>query len=203
MNVKIHNKNRLISYLFAFFILAGLLVFLSSCSKDEEQATADRYAFWQGDIPNYYYCLDMNDSPMHKVKGKPFMIVEYDPETGVPIKCEFGLSEAVNEYLDGAEWPIPEPFLSSNTFQYADRLNLQGSVALLSNWEFVSSHTELSSGGYEFWLEHNNGETLYFTFTFDGMEGEIRNPEAEWGERISDAKAFRLLRKFNSNTLAD
>ena len=131
------------------------------------------------------------------------MIVEYDPVTGTPLKCEFGLSEAVNEYLDGVEYPIPEPFLSSSSFQYADRLKLDGSVALLANWEAVKNHKELSAGGFEFWLDHANGETLYFSFTFDGMEGEIRNAEPEWGERVSDSKAFKLLRKFNSNTIVD
>lgn len=203
MNIKIHNKNRLISYLFLFLVLAGLLVYFSGCTEKEEDVDPDRYSFWQGDIPNYYFCLDMNDNPLHKVNGRPYMILEYDPLTGVPLKCEFGLSDAVNEYLDGVEFPIPEPFMSSGSFLYAERLNLEGPVSLLSNWDEVSSHKALSAGGFEFWINKSNGETLHFIFTFDGMEGEILNPDAEWAERVSDIKAFKLLRKFNSNTVAN
>ena len=203
MIVKVRNKNRLISYLFIFFVLAGLLVYFSGCTKDEDPVDPDRYAFWQGDLPNYYYCLDMNGNPLHVIRGKPYMIIEYDPLSGVPLKCEFGLSEATNEYLDGVEFPIPEPFLYASSFQYADRLNLEGSVALLSNWSEVGSHKELSTGGHEFWLDRSNGEMLHFTFTSHGMEGEIKNPDPEWGERVSDPKAFSLLLKFNSNTVSN
>jgi hypothetical protein len=33
------------------------------------------------------------------------------------------------------------------------------------------------------------------------MTGEINNEEASWGGRVSDVKAFKLIRKFNSNTI--
>ena len=203
MNIRINNRKRLVSYLFVFILLTGLLVWFSSCTEEEEQAEPERYAFWQGDLPNHYYCLDINESPLHQVSGKPYMILEYEPLTGIPVKCEFGLSEAVNEYLDGVEYPIPEPFLQSTSLEYSGRLNLQGSVALLANWEEVKNHKELSAGGFEFWLDHSNGETLYFRFTFDGMDGEIRNAGAEWGERVSDERAFQLLRKFNSSDIGN
>jgi hypothetical protein len=35
------------------------------------------------------------------------------------------------------------------------------------------------------------------------MDGEIINQEATWGGRVSDVKAFKLLRKFNSNTVSN
>jgi len=44
-------------------------------------------------------------------------------------------------------------------------------------------------------------EILHFVFTFDSMEGEIINEEVTWGGRVSNVKAFKMLRKFNSNTL--
>jgi hypothetical protein len=48
----------------------------------------------KGDIDNFYYNLDINDQSSCKVVGKPHMIVEYDPVTGVPERVEFGLDEA-------------------------------------------------------------------------------------------------------------
>ena len=44
-------------------------------------------------------------------------------------------------------------------------------------------------------------EILHFTFTFDDMTGEIINEEVTWGGRVSELKAFKILRKFNSNTV--
>jgi hypothetical protein len=37
--------------------------------------------------------------------------------------------------------------------------------------------------------------------TFDAMEGEMINNQPSWGDAYSDIKAFKLLRKFNSNTI--
>lgn len=185
--------------------LAGLLLILfvfSGCEKLQEKEP-DRYSFWKGDISNFYYLLDFNDAKTHKVTGKPYIILEYDPVTNVPLKCEFGLSEAKNEISPDADMAIPEPFLSASTFGYAERLGLKGSVSLLCNWSVVTSHKELSAGGFEFWVRNSGGEEVHFTFTFDSMEGEINNPNASWSDRVSDPKAFKLLRKFNSNTILD
>jgi hypothetical protein len=183
-------------------VLLLVLLSFSSCEKLKEK-DPDRYSFWKGDISNFYYLLDFNDAKTHKVTGKPYMIIEYDPLTNVPLKCEFGLSEAKNEISPNADMAIPEPFLSASTFDYADRLGLTGSVSILCNWSAVTSHKELSAGGFEFSVKRSGGEELHFTFTFDSMEGEINNPNASWSDRVSDLKAFKLLRKFNSNTIAD
>mgnify|MGYP006958004759 CR=1 FL=1 len=184
-------------------IIMMVMVSFSSCEKDEEQN--DRYSFWKGDIENSYYILDMNDQKLHLVKGKPFLILEYDPITGVPFRCEFGLSEAKNEYLNGVEGAIPEPFLDASAFEYAKKLNLSGSVSLLSNWTMVTTHEELSAGGFEFSIDKGadmwGHEILHFSFTFDDMTGEINNEEVTWGGRVSDLSAFKLIRKFNSNTI--
>lgn len=182
----------------------GMLIILIAClmpaCEEDKNENPDRYSFWKGDIENYYYLLDMNDQPLHLVKGKPYMILEYDPVSGVPIKCEFGLSEAHNVYMPGAEGAIPQPFISASSFDYATRLNLLGSVDLLINWENVSSYEELSGGGYHFWI--NKGNTRFnFVMTFDAMEGEMINNQPSWGDAYSDIKAFKLLRKFNSNTI--
>jgi len=189
-----------------FLLLLGvffLLLPLGSCQKDDEGS--DRYSFWRGDIENFYFLLDMNDQPLHKVVGKPFLILEYDPVSGVPLKCTFGLSSARNEYLSGAEGAIPEPFLAANTLEYADKLGLTGSVSLLCSARNVSTHEELSAGGFEFSVDMGSNmwghEILHFVFTFDSMEGEIINEEVTWGGRVSNVKAFKMLRKFNSNTL--
>ncbi len=196
-------KSKIIT--FSLFILS-LTVALSGCKKDEEDKT-DRYSFWKGDIENFYYILDMNDQKLHLIKGKPFMILEYDPVSGVPLKCEFGLSEAKNEYLSGVQGAIPEPFMSASELEYSQRLNLSGSVNLLCNWTPVTTNLELSSGGFEFSIDKGANryghEIFHFTFTYDGMEGEIINQEATWGGRVSDVKAFKLLRKFNSNTVSN
>lgn len=183
----------------------SILTFISCEEEEEQEEKTDRYSFWKGDIENYYYILDMNDQKLHMVKGKPFMILEYDPISGAPLKCEFGLSDAKNEYLPGVEGAIPEPFLSASNLEYAEKLNLSGSVSLLCNWSTVSTHEELSAGGFEFSIDKGadmwGQEILHFTFTFDDMAGEIINEEVTWGGRVSDVKAFKLLRKFNSNTV--
>ncbi len=193
------------------FISLGLALMLTvpfvSCEKDEEaeEKQTDRFSFWKGDIENHYYILDMNDQKLHLVKGKPFMVLEYDPITGVPLRCDFGLSEARNEYLAGAEGAIPEPFLSAGTLEYADKLNLSGSVSLLCSRTPVITNEALSAGGFEFSIDHGANmwghEILHFTFTFDNMAGEINNEEVTWGGRVSDIKAFKLIRKFNSNSI--
>jgi hypothetical protein len=136
-------KSKIITF---SLLILGLTVALSGCKKDED--ITDRYSFWKGEFENYYYILDMNDQPLHLVKGKPFMVLEYDPVSGVPLKCEFGLYEAHNEYLTGAQGAIPQPFLSASDLAYAKRLELTGSVDLLCNWATVSSHEELSAGGF-------------------------------------------------------
>ncbi|MGC9375723.1 MAG: hypothetical protein ACP5DQ_11865 [Bacteroidales bacterium] len=186
-------------------VVLTLIVFFTSCEKDKDEEQTDRYSFWKGDIENYYYILDMNNQKLHLVKGKPFMILEYDPITGVPLRCEFGLSEAKNEYLSGVEGAIPEPFLSASTLEYANKLSLSGSVVLLSNWYSVTTNEELSAGGFEFSIDKGSDmwghEILHFTFTFDDMAGEIINDEVTWGGRVSDTKAFKLIRKFNSNSI--
>lgn len=78
------------------------------------------------------------------------MVLEYDPVSGAPLRCEFGLSEAKNENLGGAEGAISEPFLNAGTLEYADKLNLAGSDTLLCNWSAVTTHEALSAGRFEF-----------------------------------------------------
>jgi len=189
-----------------FIILAltcSLVIINAGCEEKEEEKQPDRYSFWKGDITNFYHCLDMNGNLTHKVTGKPFMVLEYDPVTGVPLKCEFGLCEAKNEYLPGAEGAIPIPFMTAASIEYADRLNLTGSIDLLSNWATVSTHEALAAGGFEFYITQPYGATLHFSFTFNGMDGEIINPDPQWGDRVSEVKAFKMLRKFNSNTVTN
>ena len=202
-NKRVHRIALCLQYLLLVLIMSWGLFSLSSCSKDKKET--DRYSFWKGDIENYYYILDMNNQPLQKVVGKPYMIMEYDPTNGYPIRIEFGLYDARNEYLPGVEGAIPEPFLSASSFTYSDRLGLYGSVDLLCNWEEVSSKTKLPSGDFEFTIDKGTNyfghEIYHFTFTPDGMEGEILNSTATWGGRISDTKAFKLLRKFNSSTI--
>ena len=100
--------------------IMSILTFASCEEEEQQEEKTDRYSFWKGDIENYYYILDMNDQKLHMVTGKPFMILEYDPINGTPIRCEFGLSEAKNEYLEGVEGAIPEPFLSASNLEYAE-----------------------------------------------------------------------------------
>ena len=190
--------------LFALSMIGLLMLLTPACQKKENQA-ADRYSFWQGEIENQYYILDMHDQRLQVVKGKPYMVLEYDPVTGVPLRCEFGLSDAKNESLPGAEGVVPEPFMSASGLLYAKRLNLSGSVDLLCNWEVVSTHDELSAGGFEFYIDKGSNmwghEVFHFSFTFDDMTGEINNESATCGGSVSELKAFKMLRKFNSNTI--
>lgn len=188
----------------AKWLLAALLLFtLSYCASDKKET--DRYSFWKGDIENYYYILDMNNQPLQKVVGKPYMIMEYNPINGYPIKVEFGLYDARNEYLSGVEGAMPEPFLSAGNFDYASKLGIYGSVDLLCNWETVTSSSKLPSGDFEFTIDKGENsfghEIFHFTYTPDGMEGEIINSTATWGGRVSDTKAFKLIRKFNSSSI--
>ena len=179
-------------------LLAAMVLSLS-CKQ------TDRYSFWKGEIENYYYILDMNDQPLQKVVGKPYMVFEYDPLTGYPTSVEFGLYDARNEYLPGAELPTPEPFLASSGLRYADRLGITGSVDLLLNWREVTSSSKLPSGDFEFTIDKGSNpfghEVLHFTYIEDAMmDGEITNEEVTWGGRVSDLKAFKLYHKFNRGT---
>jgi len=188
-------------------LLSSVIVMMTASScffSDEDNQEKDRYSFWKGDITNYYYILDMNDQRLHKVNGKPFMVLEYDPLTGVPLKCEFGLCEATNEYMPGMEGAIPEPFLSAETLEYAEKLGLTGSVSLLcSMYNEITTSEELSAGGFEFSVDKGSDpwghEILHFSYTFDGMTGEIINDEVTWGGRVSEIQAFKMLRKFNDS----
>jgi hypothetical protein len=166
-----------------------------SCKKE-----TDRFSFWRGDLYNFYYKLDMNDQPLHKVVGKPYMIYEYDPVTGDPLRVEFGLYEARNEYLPGCQMSAPEPFLSASTFAYARRLGITGSVDLLCNWEEVTSR-----GLRDFSIDKGRGDgghaVFHFSYIPDAtMTGEIINQTASWGGRISDSRAFVMSHEFNSGT---
>jgi hypothetical protein len=191
-------RKRLAVSFLAAPLLAAIVLSLS-CKQ------TDRYSFWKGSIENYYYILDMNDQPLHKVVGKPYMVFEYDPLNGYPLRVEFGLYEARNEYLPGVELPTPEPFLAANTFQYANRMGLTGSVDLLVNWEEVTSSSKLPSGDFEFYIDKGSNpfghEVLHFTYIQDAlMDGEITNASVTWGGRISDLKAFKLNHLFNRGT---
>jgi hypothetical protein len=187
------------------FLFVALMILSMGCKKTSNLGP-EKYSFWKGDVDNFYYMLDMNDSPTQKVIGKPFMVIEYDPVSGIPLSCEFGLSEARNEYLPGAEGAIPEPFLSASAFSYANRLGLNGSVDLLMNWKDVTSDSPLSNGGHQFEVDKKAdmyGQEIYhFTFGFDQMSGYIQNDNVTWGGRVSDTGAFKLIRKFNSNTIS-
>lgn len=192
-------------YYLLFFLL--IMFSISSCKKDEAEG-GQKYSFWQGGIANKYYFLDLCGGQTGEVSGKPYMIIEYDPITGKPIKCEFGLSDAVYKALPRQDPLIclgapPEPTLAASTFAYADRLGLKASVDLLSNWSTVSNYSELSGGGFEFTVNNGNG-TLHFEKTNEGMTGEIVDEgQSEWGDAVSAANAFNLLHKFNSNTIGN
>lgn len=190
-----------------FFMFLFILINLTSCEKDESEG-AQKYSFWQGAIANKYYFLDLCGGQTGEVSGKPYMILEYDPVTGKPNRCEFGLSEAVNKSLPREDptyclGAMPEPTLSASTFDYADRLSLKGSVDLIANWKTVTTYSELSGGGFEFTVSTGHG-TLHFEKTNEGMTGEIVDEgQSDWDDAVSASNAFNLLHKFNSNTIGN
>ncbi len=189
----------LLTYLFS-------LVLLSSCNDSE--TGAQKYSFWQGAIENKYYFLDLCGGQTGQVTGKPYMILEYDPVSGEPIKCEFGLSEAVYTSLPRENPTIclgapPEPTLSASNFTYASRLNLSGSVDLITNWASVTTYSDLSGGGFDFTVSFGDG-TLHFEKTNEGMTGEVIDAgQSDWGDAVSASNAFNMLHKFNSNTIGN
>ena len=190
---------------YSLFMFLFILMDLTSCKK-EESGGAQKYSFWQGAIANKYYLLDLCGGQTGVVTGKPYMILEYDPVTGKPIKCEFGLSEAVNTSLPRLSiclGALPEPTLSSGTFAYANRLSLKGTLDLLANWNTITTYSDLSGGGFMFTVHTANG-TLRFSKTNEGMTGEIVNEgQSDWGDAVSATNAFNLLHKFNSNTIGN
>ena len=194
-------------FFYSFFMFLFFLMNLTSCKTEESESKgAQKYSFWYGGIANKYYMLDLCGAQTGEVSGKPYMILEYDPLTGKPLRCEFGLSEAVNKSLP-RENPtlclgaMPQPTLSASTFGYADRLSLKGSVDLIANWTAVTTYSELSGGGFEFTISTAHG-TLHFEKTNEGMTGEIVDEgQSDWGDAVSASNAFNLLHKFNSNTI--
>ncbi len=192
-----------------FYVLIFLFstLFIQACS-DTESSGAQKYSFWQGAITNKYYMLDLCGGQTGQVSGKPYMIIEYDPVSGKPLKCEFGLSEAISEGLPRENPTIclgspPQPTLSASSFTYANRLNLKGSVDLLANWATITNYSELSGGGFDFTVNVGTCK-LHFEKTNEGMTGEIVNEGQDgWGDPVSPANAFNLLHKFNSNTISN
>ena len=91
----------------------------------------------------------------------------------------------------------------SRALEYAGRLDLLSPVVLLCNWEKVTFHQALATGVFEFQINRPNGESFRFIYTTSNMEGEIINPDGDWGERVSDTNAFKMLRRFNNNTIGE
>lgn len=189
-----------------FYYLLLCLTGLTSCQKDESDGP-DKYAFWQGAIINKYYLLDLCGGQTGEISGKPYMILEYDPITGVPQYCEFGLSSSVYTSLPRENPMIclgspPQPTLLASNFSYASRLGLTGSVDLISNWGVVTVNSTLTGGGYDFTVSTGNG-TYHFEHTNGVMTGEIVDEgQTGWGDAVSAPNAFNMLHKFNSNTIA-
>lgn len=188
-------------------LVSALALTLHSCDK-EETPDPDRYAFWQGAITNYYYTLDICGDPTGEISGKPYMVIEYDPLTGEPLSCEFGLSSAVYTGLPRPNPTIcigspPRPTLSASGLPYAERLGLTGSVDLVANWRPVTILSTLSGGGYDFNVTTSIG-TLHFEHTNGVMTGEIVDEgQAGWGDAVSQPNAFNMLHRFNSNTISN
>ena len=195
-------------FLYSVIMSLFILMNLTSCKKEDSGGGAQKYSFWQGGIANKYYMLDLCGGQTGEVSGKPYMILEYDPVTGKPIRCEFGLSEAVNKSLPRENPTIclgamPEPTLSASTFDYSERLSLKGSLDLLANWNTVTTYSDLSGGGFEFTVNTGHGK-LHFEKTNEGMTGEIVDEDQSgWGDAVSASNAFNLLHKFNSNTIGN
>lgn len=186
-------------------ILMMIFLSFSSCSKSADSGP-QKYSFWQGAIVNKYYSLDICGDPTGERSGKPYMLLEYDPITNKPIKCEFGLSEADYKGLPRANPTMcigspPQPLLLASNFSYAERLELKGSVDLIANWYPVTILSDLSDGGFDFSVKVGK-RTFHFEKTNAGMTGEIVDEgQKGWGDIVSDKNAFNMLYKFSSNTI--
>lgn len=186
--------------------LIMIVLFVSGCSLNITQEVSDkeRYSFFQGDNESKYYLLDMNDQKLLVVKGRPFMVLEYD-SSGIPIRCEFGLSYAENIYLKGASGAFPEPFMSSEILRYAKKLDLKDPIDILCNFCSITSYAIIDNYSYEFWIDKGENsfghEILHFIVNSTQIQGEIINEEVTWGGRVSDEMAFKLVKKFEDNNL--
>ena len=192
---------------FKLFLAGVFCAFICSSCTDEEGGGAKKYSFWKGDIANKYYALDICGGATGQFSGKPFMVLEYDPISGNPVRCEFGICDFVYTSLP-RENPsiclgaIPRPTMYASTFTYADRISLTGVVDLLSNWQPVSGLSDLSGGGVDFYVNTGLGK-FHFVRNNVSMWGEIVDEgQTGWGDLVSDTKAFSLLHKFDSNTIA-
>ncbi len=194
-------KRPVFALLVVSMVISALL--LPACGGDSsttEEGKGYRYSYWKGDIPNTYYRLDIKGNRGLQVTGKPFMKLEYDPVSGVPLMCEFGLSETTQDFVPGHDIISREPTLNASSIDFAGKLDLKSPVDLLVSWGSVTSHQELSGGGFEFWCRRTKWEEWHFVMTFDGMEGEVKNLDNySYLGGDSDTKAIKLLRKFNAN----
>lgn len=195
--------NRFHTLLLAFAVSMGL----ASCNKDDTEAP-NKYAFWQGAITNYYYTLDICGDPTGEISGKPYMVIEYDPVSGTPLFCEFGLSSAEYNGLPRPNPTIcigspPRPMMLASNLPYADRLSLTGSVDLVANWSDVTILSDLSGGGYDFNVATSIG-AFHFEYNNVSMTGEIVDEgQSGWGDAVSQPNAFNMLHKFDSNTISN
>lgn len=184
------------------------VTFFCSCTDESEGGGTKKYSFWRGDIPNKFYKYDICGFASGEISGKPYMVLEYNTVTGEPARCEFGLSEVDFKRLPISEPTIcigspPRPTMYASTFDYAERLELKGTVDLLSNWYPVTNLSTLSGGGVDFNVQIGKFK-LHFVRNNMSMVGEIVDEGQDgWGDMISDEKAFNMLHKFDSNTIGN
>lgn len=184
------------------------VTFFCSCTDESDGGGTKKYSFWRGDIPNQFYRIDICGFASGEVSGKPYMVLEYNTTTGEPSRCEFGLSEVDFVRLPISEPTIcigspPPPLIYASTFDYAERLELKGTVYLFANWYTVTNLSTLSGGGVDFNVQIGKFK-LHFVRNNVGMVGEIVDEGQDgWGDMISDEKAFNMLHKFDSNTIGN
>lgn len=184
------------------------VTFFCSCTDESEGGGTKKYSFWRGDIPNKFYKYDICGFASGEISGKPYMVLEYNTVTGEPTRCEFGLSEVTFKRLDISDAMIcpgapPRPTMYASTFDYAERLELKGTVDLLSNWYPVTNLSTLSGGGVDFNVQIGKFK-LHFVRNNVSMVGEIVDEgQSGWGDIMSEQKAFNMLHKFDSNTIGN
>jgi hypothetical protein len=179
-------------------LLAGCVAFPTL--KPQEGVPAGQsitYSFWKGDIPNSCYSLNMDGERGIKITGKPFMILNYDPVSGVVKGCEFGLSEVTQEPLQtpSGDPAFPEPTLDATALDYSEKLNLKSPVVLLIGWEApITTYEEFSSGLWQFSVKKSR-EEYRFNFNTGLMEGDVKNLDLNTYFGLeSDSKAFKLIK---------
>jgi hypothetical protein len=194
----------------------GVPTVFAGCSTNSTTLVPERYSYWKGGIKNHitgewsYGYGEYLATLTQDIAGFSFMILEFDPETTLPVHVQFGFSSVtVEENCEDTEGicdsismeeSFTEIVFDESLVARFSKLNLVGPIFLFLDAD-VMSHSELTAGGLEFWVEDPFG-TYHFNFTTRLMAGDLTPPADQVLITYSaPSMSLQMSWQFNDTTL--